>query len=216
MRYCKLLVLIACLTLLIAIPASATTTQLSLGNPNTNFVFTGNGTGVVAISLQSGTAMTGTATATGNFVGASDSGTYTLNFATAMPIVATFNGTSFGVVQNGPITFSYVSAGGDTLFGDLQLVGLQQVGSLGVFNQNLAANLTNVSGTLASSLPNGTGIMDITIRLASGVDLSTLNGTSIGQFSTGELTPTPEPASLLLLGGGLLTLGGAVRRKLNM
>lgn len=216
MHYCKLFALIACLALLVAIPASATTTQLSLGNPNTPFLFTGNGTGVVVISLQSGTSMTGTATATGNFVGVSAMGTYTLNFATAMPIVATFNGTSFGVAQNGPISFSYVTAGGDTLYGDLQLVGLQQVGSVGIFNQNLAANLTNISGTLANSLPGGTGILDITIRLASGVDLSTLNGTAIGQFSTGELTPTPEPASLLLLGGGLLTLGGAVRRKLNI
>jgi hypothetical protein len=27
---------------------------------------------------------------------------------------------------------------------------------------------------------------------------------------------TPEPASLLMLGGGLLAIGGSIRRKLNL
>ncbi|HWR37622.1 MAG TPA: PEP-CTERM sorting domain-containing protein [Clostridia bacterium] len=216
----KLIVVLACVVMLMAALPAAAQTQITLGNPANSFIFSGDGAGNLVINLSSGTSMAGAATATGDFVGLSNHGTYVLDFVGTAPINATYvsgvaGSQTFTIVQGGPIAFSYVSSGGDTLYGDLQLVGMQQAGMLGVFNQNVTANLTNLSGTLANALSNGEATIDITIAFSTVMDLSTFEGRTNAIFSSGELRPTPEPASLMLLGGGLLSIGGALRRKLK-
>lgn len=212
----KLLLLVCLLAALIALPAAAQT-QITIDKPlpGNPLIFTGDGSGNVTLTLTNCCTITGTALSTGDLV---SQGFYTLDFTGSSPIQLTsVGGGIFTVTQGGPIAFSYgtLPGGSDLLTGDLQLVSIGQTGSVGVFNQNLTANLTNLGGSLASAFGPPGGVFDITIRIASGVDLSTLEGSATANISSGELTPTPEPASLALLGGGLLSVGGFMRRKLR-
>jgi PEP-CTERM motif len=75
---------------------------------------------------------------------------------------------------------------------------------------------TASTGTfLAADFPSGVnGSVDFTIRLnRSSVSTLGSNQSVSGNVSSGELFPTPEPASLALLGTGVLGLAGMVRRK---
>jgi len=159
-----------------------------------------------------------------------NTGFYELDFSAASPITITSTGGgNFSVAQNGnnPIAFQFNSAalmtGTNFLSGNLQLVSLQQTAntSTGSFNENLVANLTNLSGSLASLFgPPGSGAIGrINIEFTSSVDLSLLGGlgqptTATAFVSASDITPTPEPSSIALLGSGLLALGGYLRRRL--
>jgi len=102
------------------------------------------------------------------------------------------------------------------LTGTLQLVSLAETGKTGTFNEDLTANIVVTGGSLASIL-GPEAVLSITVDFASKdkLRLGTLTSgqTVAAKISDGELTPTAEPVSMVLVGSGLLLLGGFVRRR---
>jgi PEP-CTERM motif len=151
-------------------------------------------------------------------------GFYSLSFAAASPITITSTGNgNFSVAQNGnnSIGFQFYSlanmTGTDFLTGNLQLLSMQQTANsqTGSFDEHLAANLTGLGGSLASFFSPAGGIARINVEFTSAVNLAMLSGgTATGYVSASDITPTPEPSSIALLGSGLLAIGGYLRRRL--
>lgn len=130
--------------------------------------------------------------------------------------------------QSSAINFMYTSLqngnGTNLLDGSLQLIDITQSGTSGVFNDKLVVNFTPTGGTLdtPSKFPLGTGRLQLTIQFHTTQSLATLlSGHTLSASAiSGLLVPTtngpalPEPASLTLLGGGLLAFAGVCRKKL--
>jgi hypothetical protein len=104
--------------------------------------------------------------------------------------------------------------GTNFLSGTLALVNLGQSGSSGTLNTNFQANLTGLSGSLASLFTSSGGRANISLDLSTSTDLSTLTSAT-GSIDHGSISQTPEASSMLLFGSGLLMAGGILRRKLR-
>ena len=76
---------------------------------------------------------------------------------------------------------------------------------------NLSDPNTGVNYTEFSYTVTGTGSDTITFNGRDDPEWMALDNVSVSQISP----TTPEPSSLLLLGSGLLTIGGVIRRKLQ-
>jgi len=205
--------LLAVLVLAIGVASGFAQTQITLGPSSGNITFTSNGSGSATVSL-------GTLTGTAFGTGAAASGPAAYSLTQSGNINMTYNGTFWDITQDNPISFCYGGSGscdGSLLTGDLQLVSFFQTGKSGTFNGNLEANLTITGGSLAGVF-GGIGhaaMLSFTVDLASlNGDLSTTEGSFSGPISAGELKPVPEPATLGMLGTGLMLLGGAIRRRL--
>jgi hypothetical protein len=116
-----------------------------------------------------------------------------------------------------------MSEGSDTLSGVLSLISLDQFAKpLGQFNENLVANLniTSATGVLAAFFGGSQGAVTVQVDINGNTDLTALagagSGSTTGGFSGAEIfpAPTPEPSSLLLLGSGILSFGGFLRRRI--
>ena len=128
--------------------------------------------------------------------------------------------------QTGPLTFSFCSLAGCHgvgnvvyLTGNLQLVDLVQTpgAKVGTFNYTGTENLTDLTGTLASSF-GSSGALSLNLQFASTKnielllnDTNKITGVRIG---SGTVDPTPEPSSMLLFGSGFLAFGAILRRRL--
>lgn len=204
------IVFLLLLTIACFVPISnAATDQISLGGTSSgSVVFNGTGGGNFNI-VTSG--LSSLALGQGIFGGAF--GAYSITQTGA--ITGTFLGLVGGadtwtITQANPLKFVF----GSFLTGNLQLVSLIQSSSSGVFNEALVANLTNLGGSLASDFTSAGGIASITIQFTSPTNLAGIGvGTDAAAIATGNIQPTPEPGTMVLLGSGILGLGGYLRRK---
>jgi hypothetical protein len=120
--------------------------------------------------------------------------------------------------QTQGLLFKYGSTAGasNLLLGSLQLLDITQSAPTrgGIFNDNLMVNLIiNPSSSLASAFANNKGIVTLQIHFKSTTDLATLlSGQTLAAGIVGGTVSAPEPASLIMLGTGLLALAGLVRR----
>jgi hypothetical protein len=209
----KLLVAVSVLVVLaIAVPTAIAQNQIALNGSSNDMTFSGAGTtdgGSDWYLNMNG--VTGTANGSGEFAG--DSGSYL--FTQTGKIKGTYEGSGVWGISGGALTLTI----GSLLSGSLQLIDLSQNlvgGVVGTFNDSLQANLTGLSGSLAKYFPKG-AVLSISIDLDSPTSLVDLGmGTTTANISTAELDVpkiTPEPASMVLVGSGLLLLGGLVRRR---
>jgi len=161
-----------------------------------------------------------------------DNGFYSITGSPTITLTDVFSGfntptNDWNVTQSAPLTFCFSSAAGcgGTVYlqGNLQLVSFDQSsgGNTGTFNPNHTPDLILTGGTLESIFgPNP--VMDLVVNFGGSPQLLTtllnntdkVNGVNV---SSGEIdpNPTPEPATIALVGSGLLTLGTALRRRVR-
>ena len=210
----KALLALSVLAVLMTVVSTATAqNQITLGGTVANsLTFTGEGSGNWTLTFAGGS-LSGTAFGTGTLNSGPD--TYTIS-QSGVTITGTYLGSdTWSIAQSGSLAFCYGGCGAAGLLtGNLQLISLAQTSSTGTFNESLAANLTGLGGSLASLLGGG-AVLSITIDFSTPTDLSSLPpGATLGaRISSGELYSTPEPASMVLVGSGLILLGGFVRRR---
>jgi len=99
-----------------------------------------------------------------------------------------------------------------SLTGTLDVLTFLQTGGLGGFNDSLTANVNVLTST--GPLASNGGVFILGLSFGSTTQVDTHNKTISNNGGFGTLTTTPEPASMLLFGSGLLAIGGALRRRL--
>jgi hypothetical protein len=108
-----------------------------------------------------------------------------------------FNGAGAGFIVD------FTSASGN---GNLGVSGGQ------VFNQVFTVN-TNGQNFFGIQAAEGAVINSVTVQGLNGTTFSDINQWRLGGFSTPPTNNVPEPASLFLLGSGLVGTAGALRRR---
>jgi hypothetical protein len=205
-------VLVVAMALILS-PASATALRLDYSNldgasisfsgATDSFTFNDNALGK-DFSITGGVGLTGATVGLQGHIG----GTFTLGVITTSGLLQTAGVTGPGIFE--------IYDGSNTFHADLVWVDIYTLGGSGGVNSGLAANLANVSysgsNTDLLQFLNG-GVTNITFQFQPAKSLTELTAEESNSTSySGSLSPVPEPAAMLLLGGSLIVLWGSRKR----
>jgi len=223
-RKWSLLSAVGITALVLAPPSGYAQTNIALGGSLSTISFTGTGNST-QVTMSLGTLCDAThCPATGSGAAFGDNGFYSISGSPTITFTNT-GGNDWNVTQSAPLSFCFSSAAGcgGTVYleGNLQLVAFVQSsnGFTGTFNGNHVPNLTVTGGTLAGFV-GSVSIADIVLNFQTSPQSGTLLTALLGNtnsiksvtISSGQVDPTPEPATIALVGGGLLTIGTLMRR----
>jgi hypothetical protein len=157
-----------------------------------------------------------------------DAGSYYFTTMEATSITASrssLSQTVFPMSMNGDTsTFLYSGSDGDKLTGDVTWTTVSNGSRNPHFNGTLSSIVATGDGAFTSAFSGPTAVFDLILNQlqcnnapASGCTLESLfaDSTSVGvdPVSGGQLTSTPEPASVLLFVSGLFVCGAFFRRR---
>lgn len=205
------------LLILMVIPLAAVAqTQITIGGGTSGTIVFSGGT-ETQISFVGSCGQSNCVS--GNAYFGTDVGTYQMWISGANPsITAGTTPNIYAVNMNGgTLNFSFV-VGGSTLTGTIQLAQVSNTSSPQFIG---TMTVTASSGIFAALFSAGNVVpLDFTVALGSGsasvgTVLSGGAGSSSGTLSSGEILPAPEPASIALIGSGLLAVGAVVKKRLR-
>jgi hypothetical protein len=157
-----------------------------------------------SITVSPSSAIFSGVTGTANQVGGLGQGTFGILSAN-IPVTGT-NGPTYLLAPNSSAVT--VSIGSDTMSGNFLLAGFQS----GTFRSTTVS--TFIGYFVVTSATSGFASTGFPVGSTSLADFVTVASPYYNGLSSGELVPTPEPATFALVGSGLLAAAGLLRRKL--
>lgn len=193
--------------------------QITLGESTGQIVFTNEGSHLVDFNFNGTCGHPNCISGLGLF--GSTIGSYKIWIAGGPPQLEPPN--SFDIYpvneEGATVNFSMVLNGG--LGSITGLIDLQLLSGGSTFGPEFLGSFTaeTTSGLFVGAFPIGTALDDdFTINLTHSMDVDAVyqdvTHSIHGPLSSGEILTTPEPSTLGLLGGGLLTMAGLLKRRL--
>jgi len=229
----RIWLLISLATLLLATSFVHAQTNIVLGNYLNGFAnsvqFTGNGAGANVALLGACTA--GACTQGGGVlqlgIDFSNSGTFEMDYITAQPLVITNTLTANGYVMSGSVNFTFslsptAPLGAGSLSGTITFNYFGDSPNTPSFRGSIT--MSSVTGSLQSYFGIGTvnGVVFTVTNTTPNTSINSIFGSTTATLQTSPWSgnvpasnppPVPEPASIAMLGSGLLLVGGTLKRR---